>query len=98
MYETWAAMEELVKDGLVKAIGISNMKIVQIRDILSYAKIKPAVLQVEIHPYFSQERLVKFCKERNIAITCYSSLGSLAYVGLGLAKEGESCIEEPIVK
>jgi diketogulonate reductase-like aldo/keto reductase len=53
MYETWAAMEELVKEGLVKAIGISNMGTVQIRDILSYAKVKPSVLQVENHPYLS---------------------------------------------
>lgn len=53
MYETWAAMEELVQEGLVKAIGISNMGTVQIRDILSYAKVKPSVLQVENHPYLS---------------------------------------------
>ena len=53
MFETWAAMEELVNEGLVKHIGISNMGSVQIRDILSYAKVKPTVLQVECHPYLS---------------------------------------------
>ena len=85
MYETWAAMEELVKEGLVKHIGISNMNTVYIRDILSYAKIKPHVLQVEIHPYLCQEKLIQFCKERQIAVTGYSSLGAPSYIVIGMA-------------
>lgn len=59
--ETWAAMEELVNEGLVKHIGVSNMGTSLIRDLWSYAKIKPAALQVEIHPYHTQPLLVRFC-------------------------------------
>lgn len=49
--ETWEAMEELVKEGLVKNIGMCNIGTSMLRDVLSYAKVKPAVLQVEMHPY-----------------------------------------------
>jgi len=51
MRETWEAMEELVREGLVKNIGICNIGVAMLRDILQYCKIKPTVLQVEIHPY-----------------------------------------------
>ena len=49
--ETWEAMEELVKEGLVKNIGCCNMGASMLRDVLSYAKVKPSVLQIELHPY-----------------------------------------------
>ena len=51
---TWQAMESLVEEGLVKNIGLSNFNCQGIRDVLSYARIKPAVLQVELHPYLQQ--------------------------------------------
>lgn len=95
--ETWAAMEELVNEGLIKHIGISNMQTATIRDLISFAKVQPAVVQNEIHPYLSQERFVKFCHERNVAITGYSSLGAGSYVSMGMAKEEESCLKEACV-
>jgi len=54
MSETWKAMEELVDEGLVKNIGVCNMGCLMIRDIFTYAKHKPAVLQLELHPYNTQ--------------------------------------------
>lgn len=53
--ETWSAMEELVEEGLVRNIGISNMGVSLLRDVLSYCKVKPTVLQVELHPYNTQD-------------------------------------------
>ncbi|KAJ8277883.1 hypothetical protein GJAV_G00081240 [Gymnothorax javanicus] len=73
---TWAAMECLVSKGLVKAIGLSNFNSRQIDDVLSIAKIKPCVLQVECHPYFAQVELLEHCRQRGLVMTAYSPLGS----------------------
>jgi len=98
MQETWEALEELVADGLVRNIGVCNVGTTMLRDILSYAKIKPAVLQVELHPYNSQQKLVRFCREKGIAVTGFSNLGAISYVELGGATAHDSCLEEPAVR
>lgn len=74
--ETWREMEALVDAGLVKNIGVSNMTIPQLHDLLSYSRIKPVVNQVELHPYLAQQTLVDYCKEEGIIVTSYSTLGS----------------------
>jgi len=74
--ETWEAMEGLVSAGFVRAIGVSNFTAPQILDVLSYAKIPPAVNQIELHPYLQQQSLVTFCQRLGIAVTAYSPLGS----------------------
>lgn len=71
--QTWQAMEHLVDIGLVKSIGISNFQGALIIDLLRYARIRPAILQVEIHPYLTQEELVTFCQSEGIVVTAYSS-------------------------
>lgn len=74
--ETWQEMEKLVEKGLVKSIGVANFTTAMLIDLLSYAKIKPAVNQIEIHPYNTQDDLVDFCHKKEIAVTAYSPLGS----------------------
>ncbi len=74
--ETWAAMEQLVSSGLVEAIGVANFTGAMLIDLLSYARLKPAVNQIELHPYNAQSRLVEFCQAQEIVVTAYSPLGS----------------------
>ncbi len=96
--ETWAAMEDLVTAGLVRHIGISNYGTAMLRDLLNYSRIRPTVLQVEMHPYLTQEKLLRFCKEEKIAVTAFSPLGALSYVPIGMAKPAESVLDQPVVK
>eukprot|EP00210_Caulerpa_lentillifera_P001169 g1125.t1 len=69
------ASKNLVESGLVRCIGVSNFSIKKLQDILQYAKIKPSVVQVEIHPYFRNDALIAWCKEQGIHVTAYSPLG-----------------------
>lgn len=80
--ETWEAMEKLVDLGLTKSIGVSNFQGALLMDVLRYAKIRPAVLQVEHHPYLVQKELFAFAKAENIAVTAYSTFGPLSFVEL----------------
>ncbi|KAM3122164.1 NADPH-dependent D-xylose reductase II,III [Candidozyma auris] len=80
--DTWRAMEALVKKGKVKSIGISNFTGALIDDLLRGAKIKPAVLQIEHHPYLQQKKLVEWVQSKGIAITAYSSFGPQSFLEL----------------
>ena len=76
--DTWRAMEELVEAGLVKNIGVSNFSVSLLKRILSMEnlKVRPAVNQVELHPYLPQRELREFSSQNGIVIEAYSSLGS----------------------
>lgn len=93
---TWRAMEDLVSKGLVRSIGISNYDIFLTRDCLAYSKVKPAVNQIETHPYFQRDSLVKFCLKHSVSITAHTPLG-------GAAANTEwfgsvSCLDDPVLK
>jgi len=96
--ETWGALEELVDEGLVKNIGASNVGGVLLVDILSYARFEPQVLQVELHPYLTQEPLLRLTKTLGIAVTAYSSFGPQSYLELGFKGTVKPLFEQnPIV-
>lgn len=76
MQETWRAMERLVEEGLVKSIGVANFTAPMLVDLLSYAKVKPVMNQIELHPLHAQDDLVKFCQSQGIVVTAYSPFGS----------------------
>jgi len=71
---TWLAMEKLVEKGLVRTIGTSNFNSQQIQELIDAGTIKPAMNQVEIHPFFIQTKLIDFCRERGVEMTAYSPL------------------------
>jgi D-xylose reductase len=81
LLETWQAMEELVNEGLVRNIGVCNFGTALLRDLInSHTAVKPAVLQVEIHPYLNQKRLIKYGRQNGVPVTSYSTLGGTSYV------------------
>ncbi|OMO72348.1 Aldo/keto reductase [Corchorus olitorius] len=73
--KVWKAMEGLVELGLVRAIGVSNFSLHQIKELLKFAKIVPAVNQVELHPFWRQDELVKFCQLKGIHVSAHTPLG-----------------------
>jgi diketogulonate reductase-like aldo/keto reductase len=75
--DTWRAMEKLVDLKLTRSIGISNFSPSQTDEILSIARIKPAVNQVELHPYFNQSELREYSAKNNIILTSYCPLSNL---------------------
>ncbi|XP_073839633.1 1,5-anhydro-D-fructose reductase isoform X2 [Musca autumnalis] len=72
--ETYKAMEDLVKLGWVRSLGVSNFNITQMQRILDNCCIKPVTNQVECHPALNQLKLREFCTKHNILITAYSPL------------------------
>lgn len=73
---TWQIMEEYVDKGKIKSIGVSNFSPEQLKELMSYARIKPVVNQIEIHPYRNQLRNAELNKELGVAVETWSPLGS----------------------
>ncbi len=73
--ETWAAMESLVDDGRCGSIGLSDITLDKLREIVAVARIKPAVAQVESHPYLPEWELLSFCQEHGIVLLAFAALG-----------------------
>src|SRR5271154_3363878 len=75
LVETWRALERLVDDGQCKAIGLSDVSLEKLREIVAAARIKPAVVQVESHPYLPEWDLFDFCREQGIVLLAFAALG-----------------------
>lgn len=85
--ETWQALESLVispsnPSGILRSIGVANFNAQLLYDVLRYARVPPAVNQVEIHPYNAQAELVRMCQENGVAVTAYSSFGPQSFLEL----------------
>lgn len=79
IHETWKAMEDLVDKGRVRHIGVSNFPVALLHELLSNCRIKPAVNQVEMHPYLQQQKLINYCSKRGVKVQAYSPLGTPGY-------------------
>lgn len=97
LFETWHAMECLVEKKLTHNIGVCNYNTALIHDLMCYAKIKPAMLQIESHPFLTQTSLLKLCESYQIPVTAFSPLGALSYVELDMAKQQDSVLQQQVV-
>jgi alcohol dehydrogenase (NADP+) len=75
LFDTWRAMENLVDGGKCRAIGLSDVSLKELIPIYEAARIKPAVVQVESHPYLPETELLGFCKEKGITFLAFAPLG-----------------------
>jgi diketogulonate reductase-like aldo/keto reductase len=75
LVDTWRALERLVDDGHCKSIGLSDVTLETVRAIVAAARIKPAVVQVESHPYLPEWDLLDFCREHGIVLLAFAALG-----------------------
>ncbi len=75
LLDTWQALERLVDDGRCKSIGLSDINLEKLRPIVAAARIKPAVVQVESHPYLPEWELLDFCRQNGIVLLAFAALG-----------------------
>jgi alcohol dehydrogenase (NADP+) len=81
LLDTWRALETLVDHGKCRAIGLSDITLNDLVPIYEAARIKPAVVQVESHPYLPETELLEFCKEKGIVFLAFAPLGHGARPG-----------------
>lgn len=75
LLDTWRALESLVDEGRCKAIGLSDVNVEKAKEIVESARIKPAVIHVESHPYLPEWELLEFCKQNGIVLQAFAALG-----------------------
>jgi alcohol dehydrogenase (NADP+) len=75
LLDTWRAMENLVDHGKCRAIGLGDLGLKELEPIYDAARIKPAVIQVESHPYLPETELLEFCKVKGIVLLAFAPLG-----------------------
>src|SRR5271154_1997115 len=75
LLETWRALEGLVDEGKCKAIGLSDVSLDQVKEVFGAARIKPAVVHVESHPYLPEWDLLNYCREKGIVFQAFAALG-----------------------
>ena len=88
LLDTWSAMESLVDHGRCRAIGLSDISLEKLVPIYESARIKPAVVQVESHPYLPETELLEFCKDKGIVLLAFAPLGHGMKPGL---------LEDPVI-
>ena len=96
--DTWKAMESLKEANLTKHIGVCNYSSGLLHDLMNYCETKPEILQIESHPYLTQEKLIRLAKDYGLEVTAFSPLGSISYEELGGAEKSESILKNETVQ
>ena len=74
LVETWQAMERLVDEGRCKSIGLSDIKLEKVKEVVEAARIKPSAVQVESHPYLPEWELLEYCQQYGIVLLAFAPL------------------------
>ncbi|MFT7548882.1 MAG: D-xylose reductase [Candidatus Azotimanducaceae bacterium] len=98
LQDTWRSMEQLKALGRVKHIGVCNYNSGLLHDLMNYAIDPPEMLQIESHPYLTQERLIKLAQQYGLEVTAFSPLGAMSYLELDMAEQQESILDNAAVK
>ena len=93
--DTWAGMEAVAERGLTRHIGVSNVSIAKLQNLMAHSRRLPEVNQVELHPLLQQHELVSFCQRHNIPVTAYSPLGSMDRPSFVQASDAPVLLEHP---
>ncbi len=96
--DTWHAVEQLKLGGRVRHIGVCNYTSALLHDLMNYCTTPPELLQIEAHPYLSQEQLIRLAKQYGLEVTAFSPMGSLSYVELDMARQEESILELEVIR
>lgn len=75
LLDTWRALEELVDGGRCRAIGLSDVSLDALKDVCAGARIQPAVVHVEAHPYLPQRTLLEYCHAHDIVLQAFAAVG-----------------------
>jgi diketogulonate reductase-like aldo/keto reductase len=86
--ETWRSLERLVDDGVARSIGISDIALDTLRELVAVARIKPDIVQVDSHPYLPEWELLDFCREHGIVLLAFAPLGHASKPNL---------LEDPVI-
>lgn len=97
LHATWAAMEALKTSGLTREIGVCNYNSGLLHDLMSYAKIQPYMLQIEAHPFLTQDKLIRLAGDYGLNVTAFSPLAALSYVELDMAGVSDTVLTAPAV-
>jgi diketogulonate reductase-like aldo/keto reductase len=98
MHKVWEQLERCVELGLVKSIGVSNCQVPTLIDILTYAKIKPVVNQIELHPYLVQKESVEFQRKLGVEVVAYAPLGAFTFSLKRPEHKDLNVFKEPLIQ
>ena len=97
LQDTWEAMSQLKASGRVGHIGVCNYNAGLLQDLMNYAATPPEVLQLEAHPYLTQERMIRFAQQKGLAVSAFSPLGATSYLELDMADSQELVLDRPTI-
>lgn len=96
--QTWKAMEDCLRQGLCKHLGVSNFSQKNLAHLLEQGSLKPEVNQVESHPYLQQQELLDYCQREKILLCAYSPLGSADRPAFLKKKDEPNLMEHPLIQ